>query len=296
MLEIRRSIGHLPDADLVIGYGSSVFKQAGFESHDQPLVDLLVAASDREAFIRKLAASRIVPKSGWMFSSLLNPEVSFFADVDMGMSYRFKLGIVSTSSLIDRLNDWDTSFYLPGRLQKPTIVIGASSNDILAEFSLARNCNLKAGLAAALLAMPPNPVDGSFMMDELWHSLVGLSYLGDIRVGLAENPMKIRNIVAGQSDYLLNLYRPFFAEVGLVDNNIKGRYVCNLSRADLWESLPFNFRRRAVSLVDPRSSVLATLTNINRRESMGQAIAGVATSGPSVAARYLFRKVVKRFK
>ena len=43
---------------------------------------------------------------------------------------------------------------------------------------------------------------------ELLESICGLSYMGDIRMGLAEDRQKIRRIVQGSWDPLLQMYSP----------------------------------------------------------------------------------------
>ncbi len=45
-------------------------------------------------------------------------------------------------------------------------------------------------------------------MQELLEAACGLSYIGDIRVGLAEDAQKVRRIVAGSFRQLQELYRP----------------------------------------------------------------------------------------
>lgn len=52
-------------------------------------------------------------------------------------------------------------------------------------------------------------------MQELLEAICGLSYLGDIRVGLAEDSHKVRRIVTGSYRQLQELYRPFLQVVPL---------------------------------------------------------------------------------
>ena len=45
-------------------------------------------------------------------------------------------------------------------------------------------------------------------MQELLESLCGLSYRGDVRVGIAEDRDKVKRIVKGSFEALEELYRP----------------------------------------------------------------------------------------
>ena len=46
-------------------------------------------------------------------------------------------------------------------------------------------------------------------LQELLESICGISYMGDIRMGLAEDRLKVRRIVQGSWDPLLQMYSPF---------------------------------------------------------------------------------------
>ena len=45
-----------------------------------------------------------------------------------------------------------------------------------------------------------------FSVWELFEAVAGLSYIGDPRMGVAENPHKVRNIVAGMRDEFLDTF------------------------------------------------------------------------------------------
>ena len=47
-------------------------------------------------------------------------------------------------------------------------------------------------------------------VQDLYRTIVGLSYLGDIRMGLAEDSKKVERIAAGSSEGLNQIYRPLF--------------------------------------------------------------------------------------
>ncbi len=46
-------------------------------------------------------------------------------------------------------------------------------------------------------------------MQDLFESICGLSYRGDVRVGIAEDRDKVKRIVKGSFEALQDLYRPY---------------------------------------------------------------------------------------
>mgnify|MGYP001975206772 CR=1 FL=1 len=61
--------------------------------------------------------------------------------------------------------------------------------------------NHRAALAAALLQLPARFSEG-----ELYRAVCGLSYAGDVRMGVAESPHKVRDIVAAQLPALREIF------------------------------------------------------------------------------------------
>jgi len=66
------------------------------------------------------------------------------------------------------------------------------------------------------------------------------------------------------------------------------------SPQQLWSLLPSEFQRNAIQSNNPREALIATLNNINRRESFYQAVVGLGTSGLTKSLHYLGRKIFKR--
>jgi translocator assembly and maintenance protein 41 len=87
--------------------------------------------------------------------------------------------------------------YLAGRMHKPVLHL---RND--ARVQLAQVQNLKTAVRMALLMLPTE-----FSEEDLFMTLAGLSYQGDIRMGVAENPRKVYNIVQGQFSEFQSLYK-----------------------------------------------------------------------------------------
>jgi hypothetical protein len=59
-------------------------------------------------------------------------------------------------------------------------------------------------LRCALLTLPD-----TFSSTQLFEAIASLSYAGDVRMGVAENPNKVKNLVATQLPAYQSLYQPF---------------------------------------------------------------------------------------
>ncbi|KAL1967485.1 hypothetical protein VTN77DRAFT_3270 [Rasamsonia byssochlamydoides] len=109
-----------------------------------------------------------------------------------------KYGVVNIDTLCRDLSQWDT-LYLAGRLHKPVKILRDHPR-----VRLANQINLLSALRVALLLLPEE-----FTEFELYSTIAGISYMGDLRMSLpAEDPGKVKNIVSGQMDYFRRLYAP----------------------------------------------------------------------------------------
>ncbi|CAJ1412611.1 unnamed protein product [Effrenium voratum] len=105
-----------------------------------------------------------------------------------------KYGVITFADLLQDLENW-RSLYIAGRMQKPHLLTWhRDAADAQQRLDVAVVKNRRSALAAALLSAS----EESLSVASLLSSVVGLSYGGDIRVGLAENPNKVRNIVNAQ--------------------------------------------------------------------------------------------------
>ena len=275
---------------LVIGYGSGVVSQAPAGVDKATLCDYLVVVSYLDDYIRDLQRRGIIGGIPASIARYTPHEVAYFPNIQLyPLSNKVKLGIVSFEQFISRIQNWDNSFYIPGRMQKPTKLI-FSEQKAKIELEMAQKMNLQAALVSGIIMCPDLDMINNYA---LFRDIVSLSYIGDIRVGIAENPRKIDNIVNAQMRELTQLYQPFFDNVGL-DTSDSSRWVCRRNSEELWGMLPAMFRRKAVQSPDLRKSLISTLSNINRRESVHQALLGLGTAGVANSAKYLARKVSKR--
>ncbi|KAJ5091428.1 hypothetical protein NUU61_006298 [Penicillium alfredii] len=109
-----------------------------------------------------------------------------------------KYGVVNLDTLCQDLTRWNT-LYLAGRLHKPVKILRDHP-----KVRLANQMNLLSALRVALLLLPER-----FTEFELYSTIAGISYMGDLRMALpAEDPGKVRNIVSGQMAHFRRLYAP----------------------------------------------------------------------------------------
>ena len=135
------------------------------------------------------AVSRI--QDNWGAGVYFNPYVTVNGTL-------IKYGVVNLDTLCKDLSEWDT-LYLAGRLQKPVKILRDD-----ARVRLANQVNLLSAVRTALLLLP-----ASFTEKELYSTIAGISYLGDLRMSLpAENQNKVTNIVTHQLTNFRRLYAP----------------------------------------------------------------------------------------
>ncbi|TNY21562.1 mitochondrial matrix Mmp37-domain-containing protein [Rhodotorula diobovata] len=186
-------------------YGSGVFRQKGYTEKDKPLLDFVFAVSHPShwhainmqqnphhySLPMRLLGSNAV---SWMQEKGIGAEVWFNVDVEVNGKL-LKYGVISVDALCRDLLDWET-LYISGRLHKPVRIL---QND--ARVRLANQVNLASALRTALLLLPE-----SFTEIELFEEIAGISYRGDFRMRVGENPHKVRNIVAAQLPAFRSLY------------------------------------------------------------------------------------------
>lgn len=106
-----------------------------------------------------------------------------------------KYGVVSIEKLCNDLIDWET-LYLAGRMHKPVKILRDDSR-----VRLANQVNLTEAVRVALLTLPEK-----FSEEELFDRIAGISYKGDFRMIIGENPNKVKNIVSTQMENFHRLY------------------------------------------------------------------------------------------
>mmetsp|Transcript_58919 Transcript_58919/g.166168 ORF Transcript_58919/g.166168 Transcript_58919/m.166168 type:complete len:334 (-) Transcript_58919:32-1033(-) len=321
-------LGGFPPAGCVcvIGYGSGVFRQLGYTGA-RPMVDLVFVVSDADVaswhrgnlrmnaehysgLLRMLGPRAVTRVQGWGPGILYNPHVSL-ATRDGG-TVEAKYGVMSVQSLLRDLTEWD-SLYMAGRLHKPCVLEHhGQSGQEYARIEGAIVRNRRAALSAALLdigwrSKPQAPLN----LYTLLSSIVGLSYVGDVRVGIAEDPKKVSNIVLAQQRKLWDIYQPLAAELGLeVGAGVPGQGACQArlgfdfsaaARQRLFGELPPAIQGRVAAAGhrapwEDRDALRGALREVVRRSSAAQTAKGLLTAGAARGARYAVQKLRKRFK
>jgi translocator assembly and maintenance protein 41 len=117
----------------------------------------------------------------------LGSGVYFNTLVPLQPGLLIKYGVVRQTTLQRDLLQWDR-LYIAGRLQKPVKTLITSP-----QIAAAQALNLESALRIALLLLE----DETFSLRQLLRVLCGLSYEGDLRMGLAEDSRKVERIVTG---------------------------------------------------------------------------------------------------
>lgn len=204
--ELSSLLAEFPSVQTAFAYGSAVFKQEGQMNDGQTerMIDLIFCTDNSESWHKQNL--QLHPDH---YSSLALGGPRFLAaiqeQIGAGVYYNtlirvrgrlIKYGVVQRSTLIDDLLHWHT-MYLSGRMHKPVLMLTPICDGI----SAAMTVNSRSALATALLLLPPR-----FNEVELFMKICGLSYDGDVRMGVGESWSKVRNIVAGQLASLREIY------------------------------------------------------------------------------------------
>lgn len=294
--EIEEFINKRPDVVAAYGYGSGVFKQAGYTSKDKPQIDLILVVDDLKEwhkknfklnkrdysffgklYIRFAKESKLKKATGITYVSNIKENGSVF-----------KYGTIEEKDLLKYLETWK-SFYLPGRFQKTVYPIKETK-----ELKEAIDKNRKQALLVSTYLQNKDEVTKK----ELLITLCGLSYAGDTRMKLGENQNKVPNIVEGSFNELDKMYKldkKYFKEtkdiITLDKNNIKKDL--NTLPQSLYEYIkPYLEEDDEVI----QKKILEYLHDLNKYESSKQMWKGLKTNGPCRSISYALQKVKKRFK
>lgn len=95
-----------------------------------------------------------------------------------------KYGVISRRHITEDLHHW-TDLYAAGRLHKPVHIL---KHDSLIEAAMQRN--LESAIRTSLLLLP-----AEFTELELYLAMASLSYVGDPRMLIGENPKKVTGLI-----------------------------------------------------------------------------------------------------
>ncbi len=278
------------------GYGSGVFKQAGYTSKDKPQLDLIFVVDDQRKW--HLENMKLNPKDYSFIGRLYfkyrkisklkgRTGIAYISNIKEDGSV-FKYGTIEASDLIEYLNSWK-SFYLAGRLQKPVYVV---TNNEEVEKAIQKNRD-NALLLSCLLQN-----EERVSKKDLLATLCGLSYLGDTRMKFAESPRKVLNIVEGNFEALNEIYKfdkSYLRVDGdniIIDRNELNNYINELP-SELFEYINPYLNESHEVLVE---KIEEFFKNMTKGESFKQTIKGIGTNGPFRSIAYAYQKIKKRFK
>lgn len=206
--DLIEPLDSMPPVDFAFAYGSGVFSQplhTRVRSNEAPMVDYIFGVSSPVDWHAKNLEQNPRHYSSWLawfggrgvsnVAENLGAGVHFNAFVPW-KDKKIKYGVISVDNLVKDVYTWQR-LYSGGRLQKPVRFLV----DRIHGEEMNRK-NLQAALTAALLLLPPE-----FSEEDLYATICGLSYMGDVRMLFAEDKHKVRKIVRGSSSLFQDLYR-----------------------------------------------------------------------------------------
>lgn len=280
--EILEFMKDRPDTEAIIGYGSGINPQHGQENR-KPQIDLIVVVNDLKkwhilnikknpkdySFAGKLFF-KYAPKK-WLCSG---GKITYMTYIPFN-GRKYKIGTIEKDDFLRDLKSWET-FYMAGRMQKPILIVKAP-NDIVNAIEY----NRKAGLFSTKLLLGHGEYDEEYF----YTVLAGLSYIGDTRMGIAENPDKVLNIVKGSFDF----YHKIYGEQ-LKFNNDKV-VVETESKLSLPDELKDYLVQNGENIGD---GIRQFLVNKNKSQSMAQTVKGLFTTGPIKSIKYVYEKMKRK--
>ncbi len=285
-----------PESQGIYGYGSGIFKQAS--SSGKPLTDVIFLVDDiKEWHLENMKKN---PKDYSFIGRIyLNRSsiqkikgvngVTYFSEINGG-EYTFKYGVIEVEDFINGLDTWNNMF-MAGRFHKPVLELDSKQN-IRESIIYNRKCAL---IIASLFC------DKVVTSRDIFVKLCGLSYVGDARMAIAENPNKVINIVDGSLDKLKEIYNldevSFLNKVDTdtyeVDHRMVLNLVCQLpiGLLEYLEDMKTDYN----DLEMVRINIWTYIMNRNKIESRAQILQGIKTNGVLRSAPYALAKVKKRF-
>ena len=296
---LKRFVYNRPKCIGAFGYGSKISTQLGYDENTKSQYDIIFIVDDMRRWHR--LNSSINPQDYSFLSKIFltsdkvknikgSTGMTFQSNIKEGKSV-FKYGIIEYYDFLKALNTWN-SFFVTGRFHKPIFPI--KSNATIDRVIERNRIN---GLYTALLTLE----DNKNSLVDVYESLCNLSYMGDKRMAIAENPFKVRNIVGGNIDFFMETYgisSPFFSTdaFGKISKN-KNELLDNIP------NLPYSVLEYLNSkncnkkdLEEIRQMIITYLTNMNGKESKEQTIKGIKTNGITRSIRYAVPKVMKKVK
>lgn len=190
-----------PETINIIGYGSAVKTQTGYNNSTQKQIDIIATVEDSLRWHKQNKNNNPGEYSKFAIQLLkpilhLGTDISYVSDIPYNNQF-FKIGVIDKFDFLNDLENW-SNFYMAGRTQKPIMLVKSDEKV---------NEAIKKNRINALKTSLILNTDRVFNEKQLFQTLCSLSYIGDIRMTLGfENPNKVSNIVNGEFDELKNIY------------------------------------------------------------------------------------------
>ena len=274
-----------PPVLFACGYGSGVFKQATMPTAGKMVDTIFVVEKASSwhgeninrnptdyAFLPKYVfpthttekIQRNIGGSMW-FNTLIECETERKERMMM------KYGVISLEDLLEDCTKW-TKLYVAGRLQKPVLVLDTPAHAHHQEaIEQAIQTNRQNALKAALAITGAGE---KVSIQRLLEEIVGLSYGGDVRVGLAESPTKVVDITKGSFNELQDLYIKSDLSKDLIKQVNLNEVVSTMEFSELVSLLPPHFNQAS----NPNDLRLR-LSSVVRSSSFSQTLKGFLTAG-----------------
>jgi len=299
-------LSHFPPVEFAFAYGSAIFPQDGYKQNDKVVADYIWAVDSPDEWHKKNIKQN--PNHYATIMRLLGHKCISSVQTNFGASIYFntlvpmpngqiiKYGVIGVQALLEDLEHWKT-LYVSGRLHKPVKILQSH-----AAILKANEVNLQNALRTSLLLLPEEFTD-----DQLYHTITSLSYSGDIRMHIAENPNKVKNIVTKNKEHFQKLYKPYLDSFSPLvrfdtDRQLFKQDVSLPATEQLLKKLPSNLQHHIekrynskLSRIDTCKIVSDGISRIVRKSSLTQSVKGIVSGGVRKSVRYTFQKVMKKF-
>ena len=278
------------------GYGSGVFKQTGYDGKVRPQIDIIFLVDDlREWHQENLRMN----KSDYSLMGRIHLNTSSISRLKgyNGITYysniyendfRFKYGVMEERDFVVNLHTWQ-NFFIAGRFQKPVLKLKGTEREDKAIIENRKS----ALLVSALVSFKESSIP------DFLETICTFSYYGAPRMGIAENPNKVHNIVSGSFERLINLYNFNVDYVTLVDGDKllidHDKAIRHVKELPL-SLLAYLYENKVdiTKLSAVRNGIIQFFSMHNKVEELHQSVEGIKTNGIVRSVPYLLAKVKKR--
>lgn len=292
---IEKLKNDLPQVLAVIGYGSGIYKQTGYNQNEKPDKDVIIVTEDFKDFLIE-----DYEKNPHHFSDDFDKHIlikkkekdKFYSNVGCLKFYHnsihFKAMIISKKALEEDLKTWKY-FGMSGRLTKP-ILYGNISQELDKAIQNNRN-NI---LITALLLNKQNTITPN----ELYNTISKITYMYDFRTILpGEKKSKAKDIVNGA----YNFFEQTYGTSPLIQR--KSNIIYNNHPIEYIDKLPDNLKKYIYDNLKNKED-LEKLSKIienyfrktNFPNSIRLALSSTATLGKKETIKHGLSKVKRHFQ